>query len=105
MKVLSAEAYGAGEDIHELEILQHLRDSNPDHAGYDYISLLQDSFDHEGPNGKHICLIFKVMGETLDSFVWWFDGRPPTPLIRNFTNQLLYALDYANSCGIIHTGE
>jgi hypothetical protein len=26
-------------------------------------------------------------------------------LIRRFTRQLLHALDYADSCGIIHTGK
>ncbi|CAG8972541.1 hypothetical protein HYALB_00001233 [Hymenoscyphus albidus] len=104
MKVLSAECYGAGTDVFELEIMQHLTEKNPEHEGYPYISTLHDSFRHEGPNGSHVCLIMKVMGETLSTFANWFDNRQiPHPLVHLYSWQLLAALDYAHSCGVIHT--
>jgi serine/threonine protein kinase len=34
-----------------------------------HITSLLDAFQHEGPNGKHQCLVFEVMGETAASFV------------------------------------
>jgi serine/threonine-protein kinase SRPK3 len=105
MKVLSAECYGAGTDIFELEILQHLRKADPYHPGYKYISVLEDSFTHEGPNGSHVCLIFKVMGESLSTFRYWFTNHQiVSPVAARFTTQLLQALDYAHTCGVIHTG-
>jgi serine/threonine-protein kinase SRPK3 len=106
MKVLSAECYGAGNDIFELEILQHLRKVDPSHPGYKYISVLEDSFTHEGPNGSHVCLIFKVMGESLSTFRYWFTNHQiVSPVAARFTTQLLQALDYAHTCGVIHTGK
>lgn len=106
MKVLSAECYGAGTGIFELEIMQRLTSSNPEHDGYQHISTLQDSFRHEGPNGTHACLIMKVMGESLSSFANWFENRLiPAPLVQLYTYQLMQALDYAHSCGVIHTGK
>jgi serine/threonine-protein kinase SRPK3 len=105
MKVLSAECYGTDDDIFEIEILHHLKEGDATHPGYAYISLLQDSFTHQGPNGSHLCLIFKVMGETLSTFRDWFEDRTiPTPLVQWFTTQLLQALDYAHSRSVIHTG-
>jgi serine/threonine-protein kinase SRPK3 len=106
MKVLSAECYGGDTDIFELEILQHLRLANVEHAGYPYISSLTDSFKHEGPNGVHVCLVFKVMGESLSTFRDWFPGgQMPAPLVQRFATQLLKALDYAHECGVVHTGD
>lgn len=106
MKVLSAECYGAGTDVFELEILRYFQKSNIEHVGYQYISALEDSFQHTGPNGCHVCLVFKVMGESFSTFRSWFAGRQvPSPLIQRFTTQLLHALDYAHSCGVIHTGK
>ncbi|CAG8952408.1 hypothetical protein HYFRA_00001155 [Hymenoscyphus fraxineus] len=104
MKVLSAECYGAGTDIFELEIMQHLTKKNPEHEGYPYISTLHDSFRHEGLNGSHVCLVMKVMGESLHTFADWFeDRRVPRPLVQLYSWQLLAALDYAHSCGVVHT--
>ncbi|TVY51582.1 Serine/threonine-protein kinase SRPK [Lachnellula cervina] len=104
MKVLSAECYGAGTDIFELEILRHLRNADIEHPGYKYISSLEDSFTHEGPNGSHVCLIFKVMGENLSTFRYWFgNGLILSPVAARFATQLLQALDYAHTCGVIHT--
>ncbi|TVY54735.1 Serine/threonine-protein kinase SRPK [Lachnellula suecica] len=106
MKVLSAECYGAGTDIFELEILQHLKKVDIKHAGYQYISTLADSFTHEGPNGSHVCLIFKVMGESFSTFRHWFqNGKVLSQVAAKFATQILQALDYAHTCGVIHTGK
>ncbi|EFW14742.1 conserved hypothetical protein [Coccidioides posadasii str. Silveira] len=104
LKVLSAECYGGEKDTYEREILEHLRTADPSHLGYDYISTLVDSFEHHGPNGRHVCLVFPVMGETLRSFGTWFeDHMIPNEIMRRFTFQLLLALDYAHDHGVIHT--
>ncbi|KAI1963438.1 hypothetical protein LOZ58_002272 [Ophidiomyces ophidiicola] len=104
LKVLSAECYGGSKDIYEREILERLRDADPSHLGYPYISTLVDSFEHDGPNGHHVCLVFMVMGETLRSFGTWFEDHAlPNEIMRRFTIQLLLALDYAHENGIIHT--
>lgn len=106
MKVLSAECYGAGHDIFELKILERLRTQGSQHPGSRHITMLEDSFEHEGPNGRHVCLIFKAMGESLSAFREKFeDGIIPSRLVQRIAQQLLQALEYAHSRGVIHTGE
>jgi serine/threonine-protein kinase SRPK3 len=106
MKICSGNARGPGTQGYafELKIIQHLTDTNPQHDGYKFVSTLQDSFTHQGVNGEHLCLVFKVMGETLETFVEWFDEQVPVPLVRSFVRQLLYALVYTHECGIVHCG-
>ncbi|KAH6692402.1 kinase-like domain-containing protein [Plectosphaerella plurivora] len=109
MKCLIAEAYNnpAGKkNIFELEILKHLRDAGPGTTGHEFISHLLDDFEHEGPNGKHVCLIFEPMGETLQTFNTWFEAnekRIPRAVMRRFSIQLILAIMYAHHNGIIHT--
>ncbi|CAG8947882.1 unnamed protein product [Penicillium salamii] len=97
LKILSAECYGTENHIFEKEILQHLRDGDPKQLGYDHICHLVDDFEHQGPNGSHICLVFHLIGETLESFQEWFpEGHIPNQVMRRITIQMLLALDYAH---------
>lgn len=105
LKILTASSYGAEKDIFERQILRHLREGDPDETGYDHICHLLDDFEHEGPNGRHVCLVFELMGETLQSFGAWFsESRIPEPVMRRFAIQLIIALDYAHDHNVIHTG-
>jgi serine/threonine-protein kinase SRPK3 len=66
MKILSSQCYGTsgGSGTSELEILQkfqHWGGGDRNHHGYEHISILHESFVHKGPNGEHVCLVFKVM--------------------------------------------
>ncbi|PTU24481.1 hypothetical protein P175DRAFT_0506128 [Aspergillus ochraceoroseus IBT 24754] len=93
LKILSAECYGGSNDLFELEDIDN------------YIPTLVDSFEHVGPNGRHVCLVLEPMGETLASFGTLFPKcQVPSPIIQRFTKQLLLlALDYAHRSGVIHT--
>ncbi|KAK0619505.1 kinase-like domain-containing protein [Immersiella caudata] len=104
LKILSAECYGQDTPIFEREILKHLRDGDRTLAGYKHICHLIDDFEHEGPNGTHVCLVFEVMGETLRSFGLWFkECMVPTSVMRKFSWHLVAALDFAHASGVIHT--
>lgn len=104
MKVLSAQCYSGQLDIFELEILNQLREADPEHPGHPSIRHLIDAFEHEGPNGNHVCMIFPLMAQALYKFGQMFE--PPTVpgnILKKFTKQVLAAIDYAHSQGIIHT--
>lgn len=106
MKVLSAECYGSDKDIFEVKILEHLKTHGSQLPGAKHITMLEDSFEHERPNGRHMCLIFKVMGESMSTFRESFpNGQVPSPLIQRFATQLLQAIQCAHTCEIIHTGN
>eukprot|EP00887_Chlorella_sp_A99_P000093 scaffold16.g93.t1 len=59
---------------------------------------LLDSFDHTGPHGRHVCMVFEVMGDNLLTLIRLYDHRGlPLPVV-------LVALDYLHTtCKIIHT--
>lgn len=107
MKVLSAACYGGDKDIYEREILRHLRSADRYHLGHGYINHLVDDFEHRGPNGNHVCLVFELMGETLSSYPSWFPPNHMLPkyVMKGITVQLLLALMYAHENGVIHSGS
>jgi len=93
-------------ELHELEYLQLIRGQNVQHSGHSHVIQLRDHFYHEGPNGKHICIVTELLSEDLTSFSrrWKYD-RIPQPLAKVITRQIILGLDYLhNSCGILHTG-
>lgn len=103
--MLSADCYAEDQPVYEREILTHLRETDKTHPGYKYICHLIDDFEQQGPNGSHVCLVFELIGETLETFRVWFENQLlPNPIMRKFATQLLMALDYAHDNGVIHTG-
>ncbi|KAL7917591.1 kinase-like domain-containing protein [Trichoderma austrokoningii] len=105
LKILRAEVYGGEHDIFEREILNHFRSGKDrDLLGFKYICHLISDFEHKGPNGTHVCLVFELMGETLLSFGVWFHGDMlPYSVMHRFAIQLVLALDFAHELGVIHT--
>lgn len=92
--------------MYELAILQHISKADQSQAGYKHVIHLLDNFMHTGPNGKHLCLIFKVMGESVGALRRRFPARQiPAALMKQIARQVLLGLDYLHqSCGVIHTG-
>ncbi len=104
--MLSTESYNKDKPIFEREILTHLRGGARNLLGYNYVCHLIDDFEHQGPNGTHVCLVFELMGETMRSFGAWFkESMIPYPVMRRFTIELVAALDFAHEHNVIQTGE
>lgn len=91
--------------IDEIKLLQKIVEANPKHAGRAYVVSLLDSFEHKGPNGLHVCMVFEVLGENLLGLIKRWNHRGiPMPLVKQITKQVLLGLDYLHrECGIIHT--
>lgn len=49
----------------EIKILDTVNSKNDSHEGKKHIVRLLDHFIHSGPNGKHVCMIFEVLGENM----------------------------------------
>ncbi len=75
---------------------------NSDHT---HVVQLLNSFLHYGPNGKHFCMVFEIMGVTLLEIMKRYNFKGiPLPLVRIIAKQVLIGLDYLHRiCGIIHT--
>lgn len=64
-----------------------------------------DFFQHNGPNGLHMCLVFEVLSKSLLSALKRFNFKGlPLHLVKKVSRQILVGLQYIHeTCGIIHT--
>lgn len=66
---------------------------------------LLNSFIHHGPNGRHFCMVFEIMGVTLLEIIKRYNYQGiPLPYVRTMAKQILVGLDFLHRmCNIIHT--
>ena len=66
---------------------------------------LLDHFEHNGQFGRHVCMVFEVLGENLLSLIKKYNYRGiPISIVKNITRQMLIGLDFLHrKCQIIHT--
>lgn len=91
--------------VDEIKLLQKIVTAKPEHPGRQHVVSLLDSFEHRGPNGVHICMVFEVLGENLLGLIKRYSHRGiPMHLVKQITLQVLLGLDYMHrECGVIHT--
>mmetsp|Transcript_31019 Transcript_31019/g.54439 ORF Transcript_31019/g.54439 Transcript_31019/m.54439 type:complete len:558 (-) Transcript_31019:93-1766(-) len=91
----------AAED--EIDLLWTIK--NQKGNGKDYVVELLNHFKIYGPNGKHICMVFEVMGKNLLYLIKKYNYRGiPLPVCKRITYQILVGLDFLHrKCKIIHT--
>ncbi|KAF2687370.1 kinase-like protein [Lentithecium fluviatile CBS 122367] len=105
LKVVRSAAHYTETALDEIKLLKKVVDANKDHPGRAHVVSLLDSFNHKGPNGVHVCMVFEVLGENLLGLIKRWNHRGiPLPLVKQITKQVLLGLDYLHrECGIIHT--
>lgn len=105
LKVVRSAAHYTETALDEIKLLQRVVEANKDHPGRRHVVSLLDSFQHRGPNGSHVCMVFEVLGENLLGLIKRWNHRGiPMPLVKQITKQVLLGLDYLHrECGIIHT--
>ena len=87
----------------ELQILQDLRQKR---AAHQIVQLL-DSFVHQGPNGSNQCLIFELLGPSVDFIAddYHMDSDRLDPaIILRIVRQLLKAVASIHAAGYAHGG-
>lgn len=105
LKVVRSAAHYTETALDEIKLLQRIVSANQSHPGKAHVVQLLDSFEHYGVNGKHICMVFEVLGENLLGLIKRYNHRGiPMGLVKQITKQVLLGLDYLHrECGIIHT--
>ena len=70
-----------------------------------YVATLHDSFFHNGPNGRHMCMVFGMLGCNLLSVIKAFNYRGiPIPAVKRMIKGVCKGLDFLHRrCHIIHT--
>lgn len=91
--------------LDEIKLLERIASANPSHPGRQHIVSLLDHFEHNGPNGIHVCLVFEALGESVLSTIKRYQYRGlPVHIVKQITKQVLLGLDYLHrECGVIHT--
>ena len=105
LKVVRSAAHYTETAIDEIKLLNKIVQANPNHPGRKHVVSLLDSFNHKGPHGTHVCMVFEVLGENLLGLIKKWNHRGiPMVLVKQITKQVLLGLDYLHrECGIIHT--
>lgn len=70
-----------------------------------HVAALHDSFFHTGPNGRHMCMVFSLLGCNLLGLIKAFNYRGiPVPVVKNVVRGICKGLDFLHrKCSIIHT--
>ena len=91
----------------EAKIYEHLAKVNSPHPGQALIIReLYNSFDLQGPMGRHRCLVLQPMHMTLLEMIG-LNSRPlDLPLLKMTVKRLLLALDFLHTeARVIHGGN
>ena len=105
LKVVRSAAHYTETALDEIKLLNKVVEANKTHPGRKHVVSLLDSFNHRGPHGMHVCMVFEVLGENLLGLIKRWNHRGiPMPLVKQITKQVLLGLDYLHrECGIVHT--
>ena len=96
------------ENNRELYVQRHLRTKNSDHPGRQHISMLVDDFTLDGPNGRHLCLVYHPLGPSITGMHSEY-GQPylkvRPDVARQLARQACEAVDFMHSSGLVCGGE
>ncbi|KAI7369621.1 kinase-like protein [Hortaea werneckii] len=89
----------------ELPIYEEINDLQTNHEGRKYIRKLYDSFELQGPHGRHICLVHQPLGISLGELKQLTpDGLFSAELIRQTLRCILSGLQFLHKeARVIHT--
>ncbi|KAL1306194.1 hypothetical protein AAFC00_004295 [Neodothiora populina] len=107
LKILNSDFYNGKHELFELEVMQRISQvsSSSAHPGKDHVAQMVDHFELSGPSGRHVCMIFDLLGASIAKQATQVQmQRLPYRALKQIMRQLLEALDFAYAeCGIIHT--
>ncbi|SCU78335.1 LAMI_0A04280g1_1 [Lachancea mirantina] len=110
MKIVRSDKVYTEAALDEIKLLKCVSEPRSEdvegaHLGAKHILALLDNFTHVGPNGKHVVMVFEVLGENLLALIKKYEHRGiPVMYVKQIAKQLLLGLDYMHrKCGVIHT--
>lgn len=105
VKVQKSDPHYAEAARDEIKLLRALQAESKEGIKDIPVVQLLDCFEHNGPNGLHVCLTFEVLSKSLLSLIKQFNYRGvPVKFIKVIARQILEGLVYSHeNCKIIHT--
>ena len=104
MKVVKSSPHYTEAAEDEIRLLDQVVEKSVKSQDCSVVKLL-DHFYVRGPNGKHVCMVFEVLGANLLKVIKHYDYMGlPIPLVKLIVRQVLEGLKLLHEdCGIIHT--
>lgn len=100
MKVCMSKKSVTEQAVDEVTLLERLQTG----SASPHVVQMRRHFWHSGPNGRHKCMVFEVMGENLLALVKHYDYKGiPVPVVKRLSRHTLQGLQYIHSRGVIHT--
>jgi len=100
MKVCKSKRSVTEQAMDEIALFERLQEGTTS----PHVVQLRGHFWHSGPNGRHKCMVFEVMGENLLTLVKHFDyDGLPIPWVQRISRHTLEGLAFVHSRGVIHT--
>lgn len=95
-----------GEDFsNEVKVSELVRSIDAEHPGKARLRVALDTFQIQGPNGSHQCLVFAPLGLTYTKFRTLFPNNALNKdLLQQSLLMILLGLDFLHQAGIVHTG-
>ncbi|RXW22965.1 hypothetical protein EST38_g2890 [Candolleomyces aberdarensis] len=89
----------------EIKLLSKVAAASLDHLGRAHIVSFLDSFQHQGPESSHICIVFEPLGENLLALIERNKKKGVSrALVKTVAKQILLGLQYLHDeCDLVHT--
>lgn len=105
MKIQKSALYYSEAAEAEIDMLEKVTEMTSIFSRNSYIVSLIDTFIHRGPNGRHVCMVFEILGISLLEVIKIYDYKGiPLSVAKSFIRQIASGLDFLHrTCQIIHT--
>ncbi|CAD6188306.1 unnamed protein product [Caenorhabditis auriculariae] len=105
MKIVKSAAHYTEAALDEVKLLLAVRDADREDVGCEKVVQLLDQFEVEGVNGRHVAMVFEVLGCNLLKLIIRSNYRGlHLEQVRKICKQVLEGLRYLHEkCQIIHT--
>eukprot|EP00092_Neocalanus_flemingeri_P039898 GFUD01043455.1.p1 GENE.GFUD01043455.1~~GFUD01043455.1.p1 ORF type:complete len:587 (+),score=178.25 GFUD01043455.1:292-2052(+) len=105
LKVVKSAKHYTETAVDEIKLLKCVRDTDPEDPFRGRTVQLLDDFVVAGVHGKHVCMVFEVLGHNLLKYITQSNYQGiPIENVKSIIKQVLEGLSYLHSaCQIIHT--
>lgn len=105
LKIVKSDPHFCKSALEEIELLEQAQAAG--NGSHQHVAQLLHHFSHDAGagGGKHVCMVFEVLGESLLSLMKRFNYRGlPVNMVKRITRQVLDGLAFLHdTCGIVHT--